>query len=376
MDHTFVDCSHTLVFGKCSSCTFPLTPSSETSFSSLDSSLDSKHPGNDIWSDVETPLKKKNHSCAEVEIDSGYAGEQPGSKSSKLRWKPPFNSRQSGEPWSLPLKNDQSSVILGFLTKRRLLPWVVTTLIFSAICFSLLCFDRRRSLFCGTYSNGKYEAIKYGTEELVRRLRKEDRLLVEVLDEEGNALGGKKAALKFIHDQMFGKKAIQIDLSHSNSDQAEPSYPGTTKLNPPKVVSNDLIDDRLDDLLKLSEELKSLESALESMQSVHPMKKSQGNEAGEELAINSDMKNKLGDVGGEEKNQSAYQNQMGGLTPGNRAKAEELVGLNGSDKVKDREKSLVKTDDQERKTSQVRDLGSITDKGFKGRRKSLAGLKV
>ena len=197
-----------------------------------------------------------------------------------------------------------------------------------------------------------------------------------MLDEEGNALGGKKAALKFIHDQMFGKKAIQIDLSHSNADQADPSYPGSTKLNPPKVVSNDLIDDRLDDLLKLSEELKSLESALESMQSVHPMKKSQGNEAGEELAINSDMNNKLGDVGGEEKNQSAYQNQMGGLTPGNRAKAEELVGLNGSDKVKDREKSLVKTGDQEMKTSQVRDLGSITDKGFKGRRKSLAGLKV
>ena len=197
-----------------------------------------------------------------------------------------------------------------------------------------------------------------------------------MLDEEGNALGGKKAALKFIHDQMFGKKANQIELSHSNADQADPSYPGTTKLNPPKVVGNDLIDDRLDDLLKLSEELKSLESALESMQSVHPMKKSQGNEAGEELAINSDMKNKLGDVGGEERNQSAYQNQMGGLTPGNRAKAEELVGLNGSDKVKDREKSLVKTGDQEMKTSQVRDLGSITDKGFKGRRKSLAGLKV
>ena len=33
------------------------------------------------------------------------------------------------------------------------------------------------------------------------------------------------------------------------------------------------------------------------------------------------------------------------------------------------------TDDQESKTSQVRNLGSITDKGFKGRRKSLAGLK-
>ena len=99
----------------------------------------------------------------------------------RLRWKPPFKASQSDESWSLPLKKDQSSVILGFLTKRGLLPWVVTTLIFSAICFSLLCFDRRRSLFCGTYSNGKYEAIKYGTEELVRRLRKEDRLLVEVV---------------------------------------------------------------------------------------------------------------------------------------------------------------------------------------------------
>ena len=197
-----------------------------------------------------------------------------------------------------------------------------------------------------------------------------------MLDEEGNALGGKKAALKFIHDQMFGKKAIQTDLSHSNADQAEPSYPGTTKLNPSKVVSNDLIDDRLDDLLKLSEELKSLESALESMQSVQSMKKNPGNEAGEELAINSETKNILGDVGGEERNQSAYQNQMGGLTPSNRTKAEKLVGLKGSDKVKDRKKPLVKTDDQEMETSQVRKLNRLTDKGFKGRRKSLAGLKV
>ena len=196
-----------------------------------------------------------------------------------------------------------------------------------------------------------------------------------MLDEEGNALGGKKAALKFIHDQMFGKKANQTDLSHSNADQADPSYPGTTKLNPSKVVSNDLIDDRLDDLLKLSEELKSLESALESMES---MKKSSGNEAGEELAINSETKNKLGDIGGEERNQSAYQNQMGGLTPSNRRKAEEVVGLKVSDKVEEKKKPLVKTDDQERKIShksRVRYLDRITEKGFKARRKSLAGLK-
>ena len=199
-----------------------------------------------------------------------------------------------------------------------------------------------------------------------------------MLDEEGNALGGKKAALKFIHDQMFGKKANQTDLSHSNADQADPSYPGTTKLNPSKVVSNDLIDDRLDDLLKLSEELKSLESAMESMQSFQSMKKTPGNEAGEELAINGETKNKLGDIGGEERNQSAYQNQMGGLTPSNRRKAEEVVGLKVSDKVEEKKKPLVKTDDQERKIShksRVRNLDRITEKGFKARRKSLAGLK-
>ena len=50
--------------------------------------------------------------------------------------------------------------------------------------------------------------------------------------------------------------------------------------------------------------------------------------------------------------------------------------MKGSDKVKDKKKPLVKSDDQERKTLQVRNLGSKTDKGFKGRRKSLAGLKV
>merc|ERR1711872_96502 len=119
---------------------------------------------------------------------------------------------------------------------------------------------------------------------------------------------------------------------------------------------------------------KSLESALESMQSVQSMKKNPGNEAGEQMGINSETKNILGDVGGEERNQSAYQNPMGGLTPSNRIKAEELVGFKGSDKVEDRKKPAVKTDDQERKISQVRNLDSITDKGVKARRKSLAGL--
>merc|ERR1711973_117536 len=111
-------------------------------------------------------------------------------------------------------------------------------------------------------------------------------------------------------------------------------------------------------------------------QSVHYMKKNPGNEAGEELATNSETKNILGDVGGEERNLSAYQNQMGGLTPSNGIKAEKLIGLKGSDKVEDRKKPLVKTDDQEMEKSQVRKLNRLTDKGFKGRRKSLAGLKV
>eukprot|EP00092_Neocalanus_flemingeri_P016709 GFUD01018072.1.p1 GENE.GFUD01018072.1~~GFUD01018072.1.p1 ORF type:complete len:295 (-),score=97.29 GFUD01018072.1:70-906(-) len=49
--------------------------------------------------------------------------------------------------------------------------------------------------------SSKYQSIGFGSQQLVGRLRKEGRMIGEVRDEEGNLLGGKKAAIQFIYDQ-------------------------------------------------------------------------------------------------------------------------------------------------------------------------------
>jgi len=51
--------------------------------------------------------------------------------------------------------------------------------------------------------NSKYKSIEYGNQKLVERLRKEGRMIDEVRDEEGNLLGGKKAAIQFSFQQGF-----------------------------------------------------------------------------------------------------------------------------------------------------------------------------
>ena len=49
--------------------------------------------------------------------------------------------------------------------------------------------------------NSKYKSIEFGRQKQLDRLREEGRLLLEVRDEEGNLLGGKKAAIQFSYDQ-------------------------------------------------------------------------------------------------------------------------------------------------------------------------------
>eukprot|EP00092_Neocalanus_flemingeri_P000212 GFUD01000227.1.p1 GENE.GFUD01000227.1~~GFUD01000227.1.p1 ORF type:complete len:450 (+),score=126.41 GFUD01000227.1:46-1395(+) len=56
--------------------------------------------------------------------------------------------------------------------------------------------------------NSKYQSIEFGMQKLEGRLRKEGRRIVEVRDEEGNILGGKKAAIQFIYDQGRSKGAV------------------------------------------------------------------------------------------------------------------------------------------------------------------------
>ena len=79
------------------------------------------------------------------------------------------------------LEPDAISLVFSFLNKKGLLPWVVTMLVLASTCFSLLYFDQRTSMHSSSsHSNGKYEALKFGAEHLVKRLKKEGRWLTEV----------------------------------------------------------------------------------------------------------------------------------------------------------------------------------------------------
>ena len=48
--------------------------------------------------------------------------------------------------------------------------------------------------------NNKYQSIEFGNQKIVNKLRKEGRMMEEVRDEEGNLLGGKRAAIQFSYD--------------------------------------------------------------------------------------------------------------------------------------------------------------------------------
>ena len=79
------------------------------------------------------------------------------------------------------MERDEISIVFGFLDKKGLLPRLVTMFLLASTCFSLLFFDQRTSMYCSSsYSNRKYEAIKFGAEQLVKRLQQEGRLLIEV----------------------------------------------------------------------------------------------------------------------------------------------------------------------------------------------------
>ena len=97
------------------------------------------------------------------------------------RWKYSSRADQYGRQgpckalWPVHLEKDGVSLMFGFFNKKGCLPWlVVTMLMLASTCFSLIFFDQRASRFCSSSSsNGKYEAIKFGAEQLVKRLQQE-----------------------------------------------------------------------------------------------------------------------------------------------------------------------------------------------------------
>jgi len=382
-----LDSMHTAT-GSSSSSSSLLTPSSDYSSSTLGSASDRKNIEGAIWSDPVTPLKTSKDKEASLLIDSGYAGEQPsggggGDRSVPFsKWK--FTSRvtQYGSqgscesPLKVYLDTDGISLVVGILDKKGLLPWVVTMLLLASTCFSLLYFDRTMT---GSYSNGKYEAIKFGAEHLVTRLQREGRWLIEVRDDMGNQLGGKKAAMQFVHESIHGK----VKLANFSLDV------GGSKEND-KVGEKE---NSFDDLWKLSEELKTLEAALESLQGkeitsenarevrVAAVDKAENREKEVEEETRSEHgtgKTEASNYAlGEIESDAKAKDQLGNLKDTNLENIEVIKGLTSpnTDVSTFEESSQTGKDENDEKSSQPRSKVRLTEKGMKGRRKSLAGLR-
>jgi len=121
--------------------------------------------------------------------------------------------------------------------------------------------------------NSKYKSIEFGSQKLIDKLRKEGRLLEGVKDENGNKLGGKKAAIQFSYDQgakslgdeILGKrddpvvKNIEVDLKKLEADDAtDPS--GVMVDNDLTEINEESLNTSADDLM--SDDLKTLEAEI------------------------------------------------------------------------------------------------------------------
>jgi len=69
--------------------------------------------------------------------------------------------------------------------------------------------------------NNKYKSIEFGRQKQVDRLRGEGRLLEEVRDEDGNLLGGKKAAIQFSYDQEVKLKGDKDNIRERGEDNSK-----------------------------------------------------------------------------------------------------------------------------------------------------------
>merc|ERR1719427_899985 len=86
------------------------------------------------------------------------------------------------------------------LEPQQILGFLMLVIIFASVGFMFLISFKYVD-DANVEMNSKYKSIEYGRQKQLDRLRKEGRVLEEVRDEDGNLLGGKKAAIQFSYDQ-------------------------------------------------------------------------------------------------------------------------------------------------------------------------------
>ena len=170
----------------------------------------------------------------------------------------------------------------------------------------------------------------------------------------GNQLGGKKAAMQFVHESIYGKsKPVNLsidDMKDGTEDGGESE----------KENSFDL-----DNMWKLSEELKTLEAALESLQ---------GNKVTPDTGSERVVKENSGE---KKENKEKEVEEDGDHGASNDALGE--VEISAGAKLENTEvekESLSRNIAVDEKSSLPRSQKvRLTERGMKGRRKSLAGLR-
>lgn len=170
-------------------------------------------------------------------------------------------------------------------------------------------------------------------------------------DDLGNRLGGKKAAMQFVHESIYGKTKL-----------------GTLKEGSGGEDGGDIEkENNFDELWKLAEELKTLEAALETLQGKEI---SPENARGVQVEKADESENTKNKEKGIEENRSDHgadktetmNNALGEVESDSGAKLEVEKEI-GSRSI------AVET------SSLPRSRGRLTEKGLMGRRKALAGLR-
>ena len=166
----------------------------------------------------------------------------------------------------------------------------------------------------------------------------------------GNRLGGKKAAMQFVHESIYGKTKLGTLKEGSGEDDGDIEK-----------------ENNFDELWKLAEELKTLEAALETLQGkgISPE-----NARGVQVEKADESENTKNKEKGIEENRSDHgadktetmNNALGEVESDSGAKLEVEKEI-GSRSI------AVET------SSLPRSRGRLTEKGLMGRRKALAGLR-
>merc|ERR1719187_1181087 len=141
------------------------------------------------------------------------------------------------------------------ITPQQILGGIVFIVMIASFGFAILTYQRhmKGAKEVQEQQNAKYDSIQFGTANRVKRLQEEGRVPVEeVLDVEGNALGGKKAAMQYGHDMRVKEDNTEEPLEEKEEEKKlEPLEEKDKKLEP------------LEEFLGIKEEMEKLASLLD-----------------------------------------------------------------------------------------------------------------